>query len=133
MLLWGTGFPVPGNVTKKLVHPWFISWTPSRVSHVRRDKRLRVADGLKVTKDFDVRACWVKSTWRSLICWTCWAVRITSMVSKASAILWMKKKMKNFSLVKSIDQTLPTKCWRSGGAGNGLWSCRFSAFHDRPS
>ena len=24
-----------------------------------------------------------------------------------------KKKMKNFSLVKSIDQTLPTKCWRS--------------------
>ena len=22
---------------------------------------------------------------------------------------------------------------RPGGAGNGLWSCRFSAFHDRPS
>ena len=22
---------------------------------------------------------------------------------------------------------------RSGGAGNSLWSCRFSAFHDRPS
>ena len=20
-----------------------------------------------------------------------------------------------------------------GGAGNGLWSCRYSAFHDRPS